>query len=354
MLNTQEQLEPLLKRVQFEDRVIALPLDGPVQVKLSKDGKSAEFLHGNQVLLAKVERPLIHQLGSRLWATQDYRDIFNYWCGMPAQALGQALTKVFSQHDLVARYFVDVNGKNRVYGFVSPNFVDVNPLEYRQQFIEQVRQSTALRMRSDGLVTSKNGDVMEWFDFDSSGFQTKYKYGLYYARNSGYDAYKVHWGREIIVCTNGLKRWEGGISRWKHTRELEVGKFIEASVQEGIGNQQWVEQRIETARANQLARDELNALMARLSLAGATKERVRERVEVEAQDVGRNEWALSQALTWLGSHDRYVSTWSKQQLTTLGTEVLERSLPAVLTAEASARGDGMYGILLPAGREHAA
>jgi hypothetical protein len=63
--------------------------------------------------------------------------------------------------------------------------------------------------------------------------------------------------------------------------------------------------------------------------------------------VGNNEWALSQALTWLGSHDRHISTWSKQQLTTLGTEVLESSLPKVLTAKASAKGDGMFGILLP-------
>ena len=347
MLNTAKQLEPLLKRVQFEQRVVQQPMDGLVQVKLTHDGRFAEFRHDQKVLVAKVERPLIHQLGSRLWGTQSYKQISEQWQSMDAGHREQALASVFSRHDLVARYFVDPMGVNRVYGFVTPHFVDVNPLNFREQFIEQMRLSTSLALRSDGLVSLKNGDVVEWFDFHSFDSQIKYKYGLYYARNSGYDAYKVLWGREIIICTNGLKSWEKGGSRWKHTHELALGQFIQDTIQDGLGNQQWLEQRIDAARASQLANDEFNELMARLSLASATKERVRSRVEIEAQDVGRNEWALSQALTWLGSHDRHVATWSKQQLTTLGTEVLEKALPQVLAAKSSTMTDGMYGILLP-------
>lgn len=347
MLNTTKQLEPLLKRVQFEQSIVQQPLDGSVRVKLGRDGKTAEFHHAQKVLVAKVERPLIHQLGQRLWGIQDYRLVAEAWHRMDAAQLEQALASVFSKHDLVARYFVDPTGVNRVYGFVSPHFVDVNPLSFREQFVEQIRQSTSLTAHSDGPVIDKNGNLVEWFDFRSTGFQTEYKYGLHYACNSGYDAYKVLWGREIIICTNGLKSWEGSVTRWKHTREFELGKFIEDTIQEGLGNQQWLEQRIDLARASQLANDEFNELMARLSLAKATKERVRSRVDIEAQDVGRNEWALSQALTWLGSHDRHVATRTKQQLTTLGTEVLEIALPQVLTAKCSTLSDGMYGILLP-------
>jgi len=346
MFNT-DGFELLNKRVQFEKSVVAQPFDGPVQVKLAKDGKSAAFFHDNKTLVAKVERPLIHQLGSRIWGIQDYSQINTRWQSLIASQLEQELATLFQRNDLVARHYQDAMGVNRVYGFVSPSFVDVNPLDFRQQFIEQVRQTTVHSLRSKILTSAKNGDVTEWFDFDSTGFQTEYKYGLHYARNSGYDAYKVYWGREIIVCTNQLKNWEGSISRWKHTRELAVANFIQETVQEGIGNQQWLEQRIDAARTNQLAKGEFDELMARLSLAAATKERVRSRVDVEAQDVGNNEWALSQALTWLGSHDRHISTWSKQQLTTLGTEVLENTLPKVLTAKASAKGDGMFGILLP-------
>jgi hypothetical protein len=346
--------ELLNKRVQFEKSVVAQPIDGPVQVKLAKDGKSIAFFHGNISLVAKIERPLIHQLGSRIWGIQDYSQINTRWQRLIAsRQLEQELAMLFQRHDLVARHYQDAAGVNRVYGFVSPSFVDVNPLNFRQQFIEQVRQTTAYSLRSKIFTSAQNGDVTEWFDFDSTGFQTEYKYGLHYARNSGYDAYKVYWGRNIIVCTNQLKKWEGSISRWKHTRELAMADFIDSTIREGVGNQQWLEQRIDASRANQFAKDEFDELMARLSLAAATKERVRSRVEVEAQDVGNNEWALSQALTWLGSHDRHISTWSKQQLTTLGTEVLERSLPTVLTAEASAKGDGMYGILLPAVRVYA-
>lgn len=354
MLNTPKQLEPLLKRVQFEQRVVQQPMDGPVQVKLKHDGRFAEFHLGQKVLVAKVERPLIHQLGQRLWGIQDYKLIAEGWYRMNAAQLEQALTSVFSKHDLVARYFVDPTGVNRVYGFVTPHFIDVNPLSFREQFIEQIRQSTSLTARSDGLTNYKNGDVVEWFDFHSFDCQTKYKYGLYYARNSGYDAYKVLWGREIIICTNGLKSWEKGGSRWKHTREFELGQFIQDTIQEGLGNQQWLEQRIGAARASQLAQDEFDELMARLSLATATKERVRSRVDIESQDVGRNEWALSQALTWLGSHDRHITPWVKQQMTTLGTEVLEKALPQVLSSQKDTMADGMFGIVLPNNRKRMA
>jgi hypothetical protein len=347
MQTTPEQLDPLLKRMQFEERIVRLPLDGSVRVALANDGKTARFQQAQQVLVAKVERPLIHQLGSRLWDTQDYGQIQKNWHSMPADQLERALALVFKNHDLVARYFADVNGVNRVYGLVTPHFVDINPLNFREQFIEQVRQSTSLAVRSNGLVSLRSGDVMEWFDFHSTGFQTEYKYGLYYARNSGYDAYKVFWGREIIICTNQLKSWDGTVLRWKHTREMALEKFIDDTIQEGLGNQQWLEQRINAARSGQLAQSQFEELMARLSLATASKERIQNRLDIEAHDVGRNEWALSQALTWLGSHDRHIAIWSKQHLTTLGTEVLEKGLPQVLTTEARIKTDGMYGILLP-------
>lgn len=346
MLNAND-LELLNQRVQFEKNVVVQPIDAPVQVELARDGKTAKFFHRNTELVASVERPLMHQLGSRLWNTQDYADINQRWKSMPAQQLEQALVAVFQRHELVARHYRDERGMNRVYGFVSPSFVDVNPLDFRQQFIEQIRMSATISPRSGSLTRDKNGDVTEWFDLHSPGHQTEFRYGLHYARNSGYDAYKVHWGREIIVCTNGLKRWEGSVSRWKHTRDLAMKDFIEETVMEGIANQQWLEERIHTAQDTRLAEDTFRELMTRLSLAAATKERVHSRVEVEAKVVGRNEWALSQAMTWLGTHDRHMSFWSKQQLTDLGTELLENSLQKVLEVDVKPRNDGKYGIVLP-------
>jgi len=289
-----------------------------------------------------------------MWNTQNFAAISQRWESLPAHQLAQELATVFQRHDLVARHYRDANGVNRVYGFVSPAFVEVNPLDFRQQFIEQIRQNTALSPTSEGLTSARNGDVMEWFDFQSPGYQTEFRYGLHYARNSGYDAYKVHWGRMVIICSNGLKRWEGSVSRWKHTRELAMNDFIEETVTEGIANQQWLEERIHAAQDARLAEDAYRELMDRLSLASATKERVHSRVEVEAQVVGRNEWALSQALTWLGTHDRHMSFWGKQQLTDLGTELLENTLHKVLEVDARPRGDGLYGIVLPQKRALAA
>lgn len=114
-----------------------------------------------------------------------------------------------------------------------------------------------------------------------------------------------------------------------------------------MGHQKWLEQRINAARDTRLAEDEFAELMTRLSLASATKESVRNRLKVEAQAVGENEWALTQALTWLGSYDRHIMTWSKQQLTSLGTELLENSLTKVLAVESRPSGDGRFWMYAP-------
>lgn len=349
MLDTR-QLNLLNERVRFEQGVTALPFDHPVQVTLAPDGKSVQFTHRGRAFQAKVERPLIHQLGSRVWGSLEYPEVADRWkrlsANQPSQ-LQQELAAIFQRHNLVARYYRDKTGVERIYGFVSPSFVDVNPLDFRQQFIEHIRHTTALSPKSEGLIGFANGDVMELFDFHSTGFQTEYQYGLLYARNSGYDAYKVHWGRVIIVCENGLNYWEGSIMRWKHTRKVAMGDFIDATIKEGVGNQKWLEQRIHSPRATRLQQDGIGELMARLSLAVATKERIHNQIRIEAKAVGETEWALTQALTWLGSHERHISPWSKRQLTALGTNVLENSLEKVLAEETRPYKDGLYGVLLP-------
>jgi hypothetical protein len=71
MLNT-DGFGLLTKREQFEKCVEAQPFDGAVQVKLIRDAKSAAFIYSNKNLVAKVECPLIRQLGLRIWGAQDY------------------------------------------------------------------------------------------------------------------------------------------------------------------------------------------------------------------------------------------------------------------------------------------
>ncbi len=339
--------------VDLECNVHQLDAEMPVQVQLSGDGKRIQIIHNGVVLNGEVKRPLMHQLGGRAWGQdQDFNLIGKTWLEKftnNSVALEQELAAVFKNHEISIRYKTDNQSQNAIYGMVTSHFVDVNQLEFRAKFMEHARQSTALIPESRGIEIGAFGEVIEFFQFDNAGFQTQYEYGLVYARNNGYEAYKVSWGRWIIICTNGLKRWEENRSAWKHTKNVDLSAFIAQTVEEGIGNQRFLEERITASRETQLSHEKTQELMGRLSLAQASKTRVIDRLAVESQAVGCNEWALSQSLTWLGTHEKAISHRNQQQLIGLGTDVLEHSLDEVLEEESKLFFDGSYGLVLPKG-----
>ncbi|QEP41876.1 hypothetical protein D5085_01155 [Ectothiorhodospiraceae bacterium BW-2] len=346
----QADIAPLNELVRFEQNIQSHRLTAAVRVTIDKKGKELQLWHDGTVFRGKIDRPLIHQLGGRAWGQSAYTTIEQRWNNLFQQdprQLEQELSALFAQHELLIRYYRDSRGANQIYGVVTDKFVEVNQLAFRQQFLEQIRDNTALVPQSYGMKRNRSGDVIESFKFDMQGFQTEYRYGLIYAKNSGYDAYKVSWGRMVLICTNGLKAWRGTNFRWKHTREIDLTDFIQTTVNDGIGNQKWLEDRIGAARGHALNSGSMTELMGRLSLAKASIERVNSRLRVEANDVGYNEWALSQALTWLGNHERYISNWGKRQLIGLGTDILENSLDQVLSEESRRYVDGSYGLLLP-------
>lgn len=344
------QDNPLNQLVNFEQGLESTALDCGVSVKLSADGKSIHLQCKNRTLSATVDRPIIHQLGSRAWGEfEDFPTIHNTWntkLKNPA-ALEQEISSVFQQFDLIARHYRRSDGKDRIYGLVSPRFVQVNQLNFRELFLEEFREKTGSSPRSYGIGVDRYGNVVEHFDLNRSGRETEYRYGLVYARNSGYQSYKVDWERWVLVCSNGLKGWRGASSRWKHTRDIALSDFVDSTLNDGVVHQQWLEDRIELARSRHLQRETVDEMLSRLSLANATKERVRERVIIEANEVGANEWALSQAMTWLGTHERAIASRVQAQLTDFGTGVVETSLLDALLQEYGPVANWTHGLVLP-------
>lgn len=355
MLNQPKPYQPKQNAVRdlvnFETQVNQVAVESAVQVELAVDGKTIRFIHKGMTFSGKTERPLVHQLGGRAWkiCNRDFSSIEKIWRNKFAAdkaGLEAELAAVFRQHDLSIRYFHS-NGTNQVYGIVSPYFLDVNQLSFRQQFLEQAQQHTSFMPQSRGIQRLSTGEVVEQFSFEATGLQTEYLYGLNYAKNNGYNAYKVHWGRMVLICSNGLKDWRGTKYNWKHTREIDLADFINNTVQEGVGHQLWLERKISESQGKMLEHDTLRELYSRLSMAKATKDRVHNQLAVESKQVGHNEWALSQALTYLGSHEKLIPFRVKRQLTGLGTELLERSVDSVLEGASGPNYDGYYGLLLP-------
>jgi hypothetical protein len=355
--NERKVIDQLQALIDFEGQVRELTVDNSPRVQLADDGKRLTISARGIDLQGNVDRPLVHQIGGRIWPDAgDFPEVAERWHTTFRKSRPQLqadIAEIFSRHDLMVRY-VEQRGVNRIYGIVTPHFVDVNQLEFREAFMEEARRDTALVATTKRVERTRFGNVVEFFEFDSPGFQVDLEYGLVYARNTGYDAYKVEWGRYVLVCTNGLRRWSPtNQQKWYHTHRVDLGEFLRRSIEDGVCNQRFLEERIHAARETALSRDAFGAFLSRLSLAEATKERLAARVADESRTVGGNEWALSQALTFMGTHDRHISFRTKRQCTDLGTDILERSLTEVMTKESEVGKDGCYGLVLPSGnRSH--
>jgi len=343
-----DQLKAL---VEFESQVGEIPISDSPEVHLSDDGRQLSIEHRGLVLHGDVNRPLMHQIGGRIWPEAGgFSDIAKSWRTSFQQSKSQLesdIVDIFSRYDLRVRY-VGKGAFKRIYGIVTPHFLEVNQLDFREAFLEEARRSAALGARTKRVERTFFGNVMKFFHFNSPGFQVDLEYGLVYARNTGYDAFRVDWGRYVLVCSNGLKRWDSTNQfKWYHNHQVELNEFLNRTVEEGIGNQKFLEERIQIAGQTALSQDVVGEFISRMSLAKATKQRLASRLVDESRTVGSNQWALSQAFTYLGTHDKHISFRTKRQFTELGTDILEHSLNEVLKEEARIGEDGFYGVLLP-------
>ena len=346
-----EEQSPLTNLVNFERKIVQVDIEKPIGVRLRHDQKAIRFDYNGDQFFGRIDRPLIHQLGSRLWPAEgEFEGVKAEWEkrseGSPAE-LERDVADLFRQTDLQLRIFTGSKGRKIIYGVVSPSFVDVNQIAFRDAYTKQSAQVTAMNPKSLGIEVDDFGNIVEWFQYDSCGFQTGYRYGLVYAKNNGYDAYKVIWQRYVLVCSNGLRDWRSSKFRWKHTSEIQLQEFIANTIAEGKENQSHLEKLITRAQETELDPYLYEDLRNRLSLAEASKARIDNRLKLECDNVGQNEWALSQAFTWLGTHENALPYRMKPRFGDFGTDVLEKSLTSVLQERPLHSADGLYGLLVP-------
>ncbi len=349
MSSISEDTSPLASLVNFERTIEKVDVEQPIKVQLLSDMKMIRLDYKGDQIFGRLERPLMHQLGSRLWREEnDFKAINDRWNKLAAESLFQLeedIAELFTHHDLQLRVYSGKGGQNLIYGIVSPNFIDVNQVEFREAYIKEFHQITQTKPQSYGIEKDRYGNIVETLPLNSFGFQTEYRNVLVYAKNNGYDSYKVNWGRLVLICSNGLRAWEGSKYRWKHTNEIKLHDFITNTIAEGKANQSHLEKCIARAQAIDINSDLYAEMINRLSLAHASKARIDERLKIECQEVGRNEWALSQAFTWLGTHEKALPYQMKPKLRDFGTDILEKSLKSVLQEKAKLTKDGYFNLL---------
>ncbi|MET0066542.1 MAG: hypothetical protein ABW076_09375 [Candidatus Thiodiazotropha sp.] len=214
------------------------------------------------------------------------------------------------------------------------------------------RNNLAAELNNYGITSSNTtkltpfGEVVENFSVPDQHKQVELKFNVIYGLNTGYNSYRLHWGRVVLICSNGLTAFRNlGRERWLHKEGVDIRDFISASVANAYHHLSNVEMQITEARNRTINYSALDQLMTRLVAAQATKDRISSRLKLEFSDTGVNEWSLSQALTFLGQHEKAIPFRVQDDLTRLGSSLLEHPLEQVVSAPAVVTQGGFYDIL---------
>jgi hypothetical protein len=272
----------------------------------------------------------MHQLGSRIFPLT--KNIFKlvkfqweYEFKKNLGGLKQNIIDVLKSKQLVIRYF-SKNGNNEIYGIVSSSFQEINQLEFRESFINELKQLDDFSVESK-LTVNRNGQLIEEFIPAFSQQQVAYTYCLIHGNNNGYNAIKMFWGRKVIICSNGLTRYKDADNFiLNHTQSSNSKTFVQQTVEEGIKNYNFINNRIETSSNSILQDSTFNDFLGGITLARATKDRIADRLKTEVKVTGNTEWSLSQSLTWLAEHEKAIGTFTKNLLRDTGTFILEEGL----------------------------
>lgn len=322
--------QQLLNLAAFENQIKDFQVSNSAQVAVCIDAKnsSIQIQCNGFIFQSQVNRPLVHQLGSRAFPQLNtYPEISKKWNELfllNKPVLENIIADVLKKHEMVIRYYVE-NGVNKIYGIVTTMFNKISPLHFREQFLKEAIKTGALDLNSETTV-NQYGQIIEKFDCYFEDEEIKFSYLLNHARNNGYNAVQVMFGREVIICSNGLTKLIGEDFKWRHTSKQKVSDFIALTLDRGIKLQQTTQSNIVKARNRMLSRTTFNEFMQKLELASVSKERIVNQLKVEINKEGANEWALSQSLTWLGTHESALSSHPKALLTRAGSRILDYSL----------------------------
>lgn len=308
----------------------------------------------------KLDRPIMHQLGSRIYGNQmSYKDVIE-------KVEREIKHNRLEFEDLVTKKLKETdsiilldNSKQKVYGMVSSRFGFLNPLEFRSNFMTHFQSYGAPIKNKSSVGKTIFGEPFEKFSFRKTnqdanvGEPIGYNIAMVYGLNNGYSSYRIKLDREVLVCENGMTTVEKSeFAKLKHISNPNMDGFITDIVKSVDAFDHEFQEKILNAKNRELTDSIRNDLFNRLHTSQAVKDRVINRLSMEIENSGNSEWSLSQAFTNIGTH-YYRPSFDKYHdkiLTEVGSSIVDYTLEQLLEAPVKKEKMGnlnTYGILLP-------
>ena len=332
------QLQLLEQLVEKENTLQDVCLAGKkLRVKLDWTLGMA-VISNRRTAYAQLNRPFLHKIAN--WAfphlkaeletkAADFHQNQQWW---RQKITPEVVRRVLTRDDVMVR-LLPIGDDYQVYGLVSRDYRQTNQLTIRSNFIATMQQQCKVPLVSKGIEkVDRFGRPVECFLI--GGFQNfGVRLALHYGLDNGYSAYIVSYEREVLVCTNGLTEWKADKRlKWFHNSQFSFIDFVTMAVQGAYWQGDFLNRRLESARQTPLTSDNLMNLIVRLNAAAASRTRVLARLDKEIADCGKTDWALSQSLTWLATHEKALPFRCQEYFRQVGTDILERSLAKTLSA----------------------
>lgn len=331
--------EELARINDYERNLRKIKLDNDTHL-IAKVNDSLELNINDEEFTIPINRSVIHQIGSKIWTEYDN----NFW--EVRQKWNAEIQKdKYKFEGKIAESLIEKksillidNMQDELYGIISPNFHYIDVVNFRKKFLEIYRD---YGIPFDSSITSKTqfGEVIENFSFENKkrkivGEPMKYDIGIIYGLNNGYSSFRFGIERTILVCKNGLTKVEKDkFIQLKHTKDYNIESFVKNMLGNVTEFEEEFQTKISEAKTRQLSKSASNEFIDKMFVPQIVKERVKLRVEDEKNIYGNNEWALSQAFTYLATHF-YTGSFNKtnsQVLRDKGSQILDYSLEEAIS-----------------------
>ncbi len=317
------QLESLVKAEKTLTNY-CIAEDDNIGIAISCDKATIEISINSQKYTANLNRAIIHQLVSKvLKGDNAYEKAYPFWKNQITfnqSEFFKSLIVGLKKSNAIIKYFPD----KRVYGIVTPYFKEINQIEFRDNFITELKNVKEFSDETKFIV-DRYGRLIEIFTPKFSTHNFEYKYCLIYGQNNGYSAIKVYWARKVIVCSNGLTSFNGPQFKLIHNNLADYKTFLQLSVEKGISNYKVLNQQLLNLSGMKFSSEELLSHLGGITIEKFIKDKVVDRFGIESKQTGMNRWSYSQALTWLAEHDNQINPRNRYKLKLIGTKVLDET-----------------------------
>ena len=319
------------------------------------DRNSLSIAAGGSVYELPLRVGTMMYLSQAAWGKADYLEFRERWQLRRDENLEDEIENGIRRAGLHLLVKYAGTTHEQVYGLIPGNFEFQNPNEFRDELFGSLMAPGLFQAKGGNSGKLKSGEFWESFPMRVlSGERMDKNLVVIYGLNNGNSSFRLYFRRSIISCANQLSAKSADL-RWKHNSALSPAAFALQTVEESQRFAEAQEFSIQRAIGQPLERPLVEEFFHRLHTPVSVKQTLHGVLKREIQQEGQNEFALSQAMTWLATH-RYGNGRDLHHagiMRTGGSDLLTKPLATLLSETSTpvpCEYGQSYGWLLPGRR----